>query len=285
MMIVKEELYSIGEKIVKNELILVTKLDELINLDHIQRLSSSKVLKAEFFSLRGELIRCFGEALYKDPDLIRKKMIDWSQKAAALAIQQGISLGNTLRIVSFYRTVIWEVFTDGLEQKQLAASTVVEATKIIDPMLDIVFSTMGKVYEKKNKELMNIADTAIEELSVPVVPIMDGLAVIPIVGEIDTARAHLIMEKALNEGSRLHLKNLILDVSCVNIIDTMVADQLFKIIKALKLIGIKTIITGMRPEMAQTIVGLGINFNEINTAATMQSALSQLGLAIIRNQR
>jgi rsbT co-antagonist protein RsbR len=280
---VKEELRYIGEKIVENELLLAKKIDELIDSDYTQSLNKSGAPKTELLEYRGELTRYFGEALYKDRDVIRKKVIDWGKKAATFAIQYDVSLSNSLRAVSFYRTVIWDVFTEELKQKQFAAITMLDVSKIIDPLLDKVFSVMGEVYENKNNELMKIAYTALEELSVPVVPIIEGIAAIPIVGEIDTKRAHLIMEISLNEGARLNLKTIILDVSGVPIIDTMVADQMFKIIKGLRLTGIKAMITGIRPEIAQTIVSLGIDFNEVKTAATMQSALNQLGLTIIPN--
>ncbi|MEH7886911.1 STAS domain-containing protein [Bacillus sp. JJ1609] len=172
-----------------------------------------------------------------------------------------------------------------MKNKQFAAVTLLDVSKIIDPLLDKVFSVIGEVYENRSKDLMKIAYTALEDLSVPVVPIIDGIAAIPLVGEIDTNRAHLIMEISLNEGTRLNLKTIIFDVSGVPIIDTMVAHQIFKIITALKLTGTQAIISGIRPEIAQTIVSLGLDFKEVQTTATLQQALNQLGLTIIPKHR
>ncbi|RFU64658.1 STAS domain-containing protein [Peribacillus saganii] len=281
----KEELRYIGKKIVENETILAKKIYELIDSKYTESLNSSGAPRTELFEYRGELIRYFGQALFEDRELICKKVIDWGIKAATFAIKYDVSLSNALRAVSFYRTVILDVFTEELKQKQFAAITMLDVSKIIDPLLDKVFSVIGEVYENRSNELMKIAYTALEELSVPVVPIIDGIAAIPIVGAIDTNRAHLIMEISLNEGSRLNLKTIIFDVSGVPIIDTMVAHQIFKIITALKLTGIKAIISGIRPEIAQTIVTLGLDFNKVKTAATMQQALNQLGLTIIPNDR
>ncbi|MER2258973.1 MAG: STAS domain-containing protein, partial [Priestia megaterium] len=70
---------------------------------------------------------------------------------------------------------------------------------------------------------------------------------------------------------------LILDISGVVIIDTMVADNLFKIHRSLKLVGVEAIITGIRPEIAQTVVKLGINFNQIKTEANLEAALLKIG--------
>ncbi|PLT33143.1 STAS domain-containing protein [Bacillus sp. V5-8f] len=276
----KEELQYIGHKIVENESILAKKITELIDSDYTKGLKNAGAPTSTLIEYRGELVRYFGEALYEDRELISKKVIDWGKKAAAFAIQYDVSLSNSLRAVSFYRTVIWDVFTEELKKKQFAAITMLDVSKIIDPLLDKVFSVMGEVYENRSNELMKIAYSALEELSVPVVPIIEGIAAIPIVGAIDTNRAQLMMETSLSEGSRLNLKTIIFDVSGVPIIDTMVADQIFKIITALRLTGIEAMITGIRPEIAQTIVRLGLDFKDIKTAATMQQALNQLGLVI-----
>lgn len=276
----KEELRYIGGKIVENELNLANKIHELIDSKYTKALNNSGAPQSRILELRGELIRYFGEALYKDQDVIRKKVIDWGREAAAFAIQYNVALSNALRAVSFYRTVIWDVFTEELKEKQFAAITMLDVSKIIDPLLDKVCSVMGEVYENRSNELMKIAYTALEELSVPVVPIIEGIAAIPIVGAIDTNRAQLIMETSLFESARLELNTIILDVSGVPIIDTMVADQMFKIITALKLTGINAIITGIRPEIAQTIVSLGLDFKGIETAATLQQALNHLGLTL-----
>lgn len=281
----KEELRYIGEKIVENELVLANKIYQLVDSKYTQSLKNSGVPKVELFEYRGELIRYFGQALFEDRELIHNKVIDWGKKAAAFAIRYDVSLSNALRAVSYYRTVIWDVFTEELKNKQFAAVTLLDVSKIIDPLLDKVFSVIGEVYENRSKDLMKVAYTALEELSVPVVPIIDGIAAIPLVGEIDKNRAHLIMEISLNEGTRLNLKTIIFDVSGVPIIDTMVAHQIFKIITALKLTGTQAIISGIRPEIAQTIVSLGLDFKKVQTTATLQQALNQLGLTIIPKHR
>jgi len=99
-----------------------------------------------------------------------------------------------------------------------------------------------------------------------------------IIGEIDTRRSALIMETALNKSSSLKFKVLFLDISGVEIIDTMVADNLFNVIYALKLLGVKTVITGIRPEIAQTTVKLGIDFKTIDTKSTLAQALKEIGI-------
>jgi rsbT co-antagonist protein RsbR len=281
----KDELRYIGKKIVENHFRLAQTIDNMIDESYTQSLNNSGMPASELTEYRAELIQYFGEALYEDGEFTSQKVLDWGKKAAEFAIQYNVSLSKSIRAVSFYRTVIWDVFTEELEQKQFAAKTMLDVSKIVDPLLDDVNGVIGEVYENHNTTLMNLASIAIEELSVPVVPIAVDIAVIPIIGLIDTRRAHLIMETSLNEGARLNVKKMILDVSGVPIIDTMVADQIFKIVKALKLTGIEAIISGIRPEIAQTIVSLGLNFGEISTRANMQQALSELGFRQIQNHR
>lgn len=279
----KEELKYIGDKIVENHVKLAEKLEDMIDPFYMRDLRNSGMLLNELREYRAELIRCFGEGLFKDTDVVMKEVIKWGEKAASFAIRYNISLSGALRAVSSYRNVIWEAFTEELEQRQFAAITMLDVSKKVDPLIDKVCNVIGEMYEKHNEELMKDAYNALEELSVPVVPLAEGIAIIPIVGDIDTHRAKLIMEISLNASADLNLEDIIFDVSAVPIIDTMVANQLFKIVNALQLTGVETILTGIRPEIAQTIVNLGVNFGEIKTRASMQQALKELGFKKIED--
>lgn len=281
----KEELQYIGEKIVKNHEVLARNVEKVIGANYSESLQNAGMPQDELIGYRANLIRCFGEALYGDITEIEKEVALWGKRAAEFAIRYDVSLSNSLRAISFYRIVIWDVFTEELERKQLAAITMLDVSKIIDPLMDRVCSVIGEVYEKHNKKMMDVAYTALEELSVPVVPISSTIAVIPIIGAIDTDRAQLIMETSLHEGARLNLQHIIFDVSGVPIVDTMVADQIIKIVNALELTGIKTILTGIRPEIAQTIVSLGVRFGSIKTRANMRQALQELGFRQIHKSR
>lgn len=274
----KDELNYIGKKIVDNSLELAKKVifhkDTLLN----EQIIRSSMPMTERVDYRAKLIGYFGEALYEDFDIISDKVTAWAIRAAEIAINDHISLSSTLRGIHAYRTVIWDLFTEELEKREFAPVTMLDVSKIIDPLLDTVCGIIGEEYEKHNHKLMQIAYTALEELSVPVVPIVEGVAVVPLVGGIDTHRAKLIMDITLHESGHLKLTNLIFDVSGVPIIDTMVANQLFQIVSALRLTGVEVSITGIRPEIAQTIVNLGVDFDGITTRANMNQALSELGI-------
>ncbi|MCY9108487.1 STAS domain-containing protein [Bacillus atrophaeus] len=272
----KDELKYIGEKIVQYEEALAQNVAD-IEINSLGRRLEEDRQALPGITYREQLITYLGQALYQDMQEVTERISEWSKQTGEMFIRLNVSLSESLRAISFYRTVIWNVFTEELEQRKFAAITMLDVSKMLDPLFDKVSSIIGEVYEQHNNRLMKIAYTALEELSVTVVPVAETIAVIPLVGAIDTHRAKLIMDISLNEGARLKLKHIILDVSGVPLIDTMVADQIFHIVNALRLTGIKAMITGIHPEIAQTIVSLGLDFGDIKTRATLQQALKELG--------
>ncbi len=130
--------------------------------------------------------------------------------------------------------------------------------------------------QELNKSLM--------EMSTPVTQIWDKLLFVPLVGIIDTKRAREIMSAVLAEISRSRARVFILDISGVGVIDTAVANHLIKITRATRLMGCESIVSGVSPAIAQTIVELGIDVEAVKTTATMQdaldSALAELGTKI-----
>ena len=114
---------------------------------------------------------------------------------------------------------------------------------------------------------------ALLEMSTPVTKIWDGVLFAPIVGIVDSKRSVDIMNKALSSIADTRASTLLLDIGGVAVVDTAVANHLIKIAKAAVLMGCKTIISGISPPIAQTIVELGIDLGSIQTTSTIESAL------------
>jgi len=148
-----------------------------------------------------------------------------------------------------------------------------EVISHFNTIVDDAIQSVSKSYVKDYTERINYTQYAIAELSVPVVRMTEEIGILPLVGDLDTKRAQLLMENALDKGSQYKLKWLIIDLSAVPIIDTMVADQLFKVISALSLLGIDVLISGIRPEIAQTMVSLEIKVEEIKSFANLHHAV------------
>ncbi len=121
-----------------------------------------------------------------------------------------------------------------------------------------------------------IADQAMAmlELSTPVVRLWDGIIAVPLVGTLDSARTQLVMEKLLETLVASGADHAVLDITGVPTVDTEVAQHLLKTVSAARLLGAECVICGIRPQVAQTIVSLGIEFGDIATKATLADALA-----------
>jgi rsbT co-antagonist protein RsbR len=115
----------------------------------------------------------------------------------------------------------------------------------------------------------------IREISVPVLPISSNTLVMPLVGALDSARLVHIQEQALGCLEATRARHLLLDITGVPVVDTLVAQGLIRVVQAARLLGASVILVGIRPEVAQSIVGLGIDLSGIRTHSTLQSALGQ----------
>jgi rsbT co-antagonist protein RsbR len=140
--------------------------------------------------------------------------------------------------------------------------------------------------ERLHQEIIEAQQRAIQELSTPVIPVMDRIIVMPLVGSIDSMRAKDIM-RTLLQGIREHkAKIVILDITGVPIMDSGVANHLNKTIQAARLKGAHTIVTGVSDAVAETIIDLGIDWDQVETLGELQTgllyALNRLGVELNR---
>lgn len=138
----------------------------------------------------------------------------------------------------------------------------------------VVLASIIDITERKElEELLHRQKEDLMELSTPVIRLWDGILVLPVVGTLDTERSRIMMEQLLNTLSESGSTVAIIDISGVTAVDTMVAQHLLKTIEAAKLMGAECILSGIRPEIANTIVSLGIDLTKINTKSSMAKAL------------
>jgi len=114
---------------------------------------------------------------------------------------------------------------------------------------------------------------AIRELSVPVLPLQRGTLVMPLIGALDSTRLRGLQERALQAIQRVSARRLLLDITGVPIVDTQVAQGLIGVVQAARLLGTEVQLVGIRPEVAQTIVGLGLDLGGMRTYSDLQTAL------------
>lgn len=273
------ELKLLGEAIVKRK-------HEIAKAVHEDRLSIAEIteaqkhefkkIEAQILEVRANFIALFGEALVDHEDKERglAKITQWGKETGEYIYRLGTSLDEALKDTSFYREHIWSAIKEAA--KDMSATTIFEVLNVIDPLMDHAIYSFSLTFVESHQKSLENAKTALLELSVPVVPLLPGVGVLPLVGNVDTERAQLLMEETLEQAVKLKLTHLIFDVSGVMIVDTMVADQLFKVISALSLVGVKTIMTGIRPEVAHTMVTLGLNLEGITVKSNLHQAFKEI---------
>ena len=112
------------------------------------------------------------------------------------------------------------------------------------------------------------------ELSTPVVKLWDGLLALPLVGTLDSQRAQTVLEVLLTRIAEAECRVAIIDITGVPTVDTLVAQNLIKAVTATRLMGAECILSGIRPQIAQTIVQLGVDLSEVTTKATLADAFA-----------
>ncbi|WP_433089636.1 STAS domain-containing protein [Dactylosporangium sp. CA-052675] len=143
--------------------------------------------------------------------------------------------------------------------------------------LSLIVDEMGlytfETYAKAREEIIADQTEQLLELSTPVVKLWEGVVAVPLVGTLDSARAQVVMEKLLQTLVDTGSAYAIVDITGVPAVDTQVAQHILKTVVAARLMGAECIISGIRPQIAQTVVALGIEFGDIATKATLADAL------------
>lgn len=183
--------------------------------------------------------------------------------------RQGFSPRETGTFVfSLKESLVKHMQEEYKDPKELYHETL-KVNKLIDNLGIITFET----YIKGREEVILRQTDEITEISTPVIRVWEGVVALPIIGTLDSARTQVVMENLLNEIVASGSSIAILDISGVPAVDSLVAQHLIKTVSATRLMGAECIISGIRPEIAQTIVHLGIDLSNIVTKATLASAL------------
>ncbi len=180
--------------------------------------------------------------------------------------RNGFTPSETALELFSLKDAVYELMADAAElmPEYLAFS------RLIDDLGLHIFETFAAARERI------IADQAASmmELSTPVVRLWDGIIAVPLVGTLDSARTQVVMEKLLETLVATGADHAVLDITGVPTVDTEVAQHLLKTVSAARLLGAECIVSGIRPQVAQTIVSLGIEFGDIATKATLADALA-----------
>jgi rsbT co-antagonist protein RsbR len=161
----------------------------------------------------------------------------------------------------------------------LSASPMVDGgdTQVVCVVRDITERKQAEETMRQNilqAEVIRAQDAAITELSTPLIPISDRILVMPLIGSVDSRRAQQVIETLLYGVSANRAEGIIIDITGVAVVDTQVANAFVRAAQAVKLLGAQLILTGIRPEVAQTLTGLGVELQDLVTRSTLQSGIA-----------
>lgn len=181
----------------------------------------------------------------------------------------GFSPRETAYFVFSLREALAAVLEQSISDPQALYRESIKINKLIDSLGLVTFET----YIKGREEVILRQTSEITEISTPVIQVWTGILALPIIGTLDSARTQVVMESLLLKIVETESTIAILDISGVPAVDSLVAQHLIKTVSATRLMGAECIISGIRPEIAQTIVHLGIDLSNINTKASLAHAL------------
>jgi rsbT co-antagonist protein RsbR len=223
-------------------------------------------------------VRLVAKSLFQTENEMKETISAWTSQTAADRIKSQTQLTEVAWNSGVFRRVYWEYVQKFVKQTDLdiTLDDVFLWEKKLNYTLDYVLETFIIAFMEILMNRLTSQATLIRELSAPVITLTNNVGLLPLIGDIDTTRARGLMESTLTQSVQAGINTLILDLSGVVMVDTMVAHQIFKLMDALKLLGIRSVITGIRPEVAQTAVQLGLDFTGIMTGGNLQNVIKKL---------
>jgi rsbT co-antagonist protein RsbR len=223
--------------------------------------SSAAEVRREFEDLYSLLVRAMSGADQQAAGELRAMLGELSRSRA----RNGFTPSETALGVFALKDAVYELVADAadLTAEYLAFSRTID---------DLGLHTF-EAYAAARERIIADQAASMMELSTPVIRLWEGIIAVPLVGTLDSARTQLVMEKLLETLVATGAEHAVLDITGVPTVDTEVAQHLLKTVSAVRLLGAECIISGIRPQVAQTIVALGIEFGDIATKATLADAL------------
>jgi rsbT co-antagonist protein RsbR len=209
-----------------------------------------------------------------------REMLNATSRSRAL---QGFSPSETATFVFSLKNSLFTRLREEFKTDSEGLATALwDTTSVLDKLG--LYTT--EVYQQSREAVINRQQQEMLELSTPVIKLWEGVLALPLIGTLDSERTQVIMESLLQRIVETSSPLVIIDITGVPTVDTLVAQHLIKTVAAARLMGSDCIISGIRPQIAQTIVHLGVDLHEIITKANLADAfvlaLQRMGFSIIR---
>ena len=225
----------------------------------------------------GDIARAVHEGLSADGDVAAFDGTAWERLRGVLEslsrsrAAQGATAGETSYfLLSFKRPLFARLQQHFSTEPPKLVAAVWAVSSLVDKMAQFTL----EVYQRSREDIIKRQQDELLELSTPVIKLWEGVLAVPMIGTLDSSRTQLVMESLLQRIVDTGSELAIIDITGVPAVDTLVAQHLLKTVTAIRLMGADCIISGIRPQIAQTIVHLGIDLQGITTKATLADALS-----------
>ncbi len=233
-----------------------------------------KVAEAELRQQAARFLRLLAQAIEKGAttdieaaawDDTRDMLTEISQAR----VRQGFSSIETASFIFSLKDPLFTYLRTALAHDPLL---LIEETAATSSLFDRLGLFTIEVYQRTREQVILRQQQELLELSTPVVQLWKGVLALPLIGTLDSARTQVVMESLLQKIVDTEAEIAIIDITGVPTVDTLVAQHLLKTIAAARLMGADCIISGIRPQIAQTIVHLGVNLEDVVTKATLADA-------------
>ncbi len=203
---------------------------------------------------------------------------------STLRANQGFTATETSTFVFSLKQPLFAYLNKMLEKTEL-----MQAIWSTSVLIDKLGLYTNEQYQQSREEIISRQQQEMLELSTPVAKLWEGILVLPLIGTLDSARTQQVMENLLQKIVETGSSVAIIDITGIPTVDTLVAQHLIKTMSAARLMGADCIVSGIRPQIAQTMVHLGISLQEVTTKATLADAVSfamrQAGFIINRTNK
>ena len=248
---------------------------------------SDRISKVEVSDQSRRFLALFRQSVSSDSaDIYSPAWANTRQMLEELSVsraQQGFSPSETALFVFSLKETLFEGLQDQLPRDPKAASLMMFDT---NQLLDKLGLFTTEVYQRGRERVIIRQQQELMELSTPVVTLWEGVLALPVIGTLDSSRTQVVMENLLQRIVETGAAIAIIDITGVPTVDTLTAQHLLKTVAAARLMGADCIISGIRPQIAQTIVHLGVDLGAVVTKATLADAftiaLRRLGLGVTR---
>jgi len=255
-----------------------------------QQLNSSRVVQGredEIADQSKEFLSLLTSALQQDAFNIENS--SWAptreflENLSRSRAKQGFSPSETATFIFSIKDPLFRALQEELVKNPDALADQIMNSSLI---LDRLGLYTTEIFQRSREEIIARQQQEMMELSTPVVKLWDEILALPLIGTLDSARTQVVMESLLQEIVRSEASIAIIDITGVPTVDTLVAQHLLKTVAAARLMGADCIISGIRPQIAQTIVHLGVELTDVSTKATLadafEIALMRTGQSVVR---